>query len=74
MYLGSSSSSIERSINIHIGKEWTVVNRFMYLGSTSSNESDINIRIDKQWSAIDRLTTVRKSDVFDKKKYGFSKL
>ena len=40
--------------------------QFTYLGSNiSSTESDVNICIEKAWTAVDKLTTTRKSSLFD---------
>ena len=46
----------ESDVNIHIGKAWTTIDRFLYLGSSiSSTESDINIHIGKEGTTIDML-------------------
>ena len=49
-------------------KPLELIDHFTYLGSNiSSAKSDINICIGKAWTAIDRLSTIWKSDPFDKK-------
>ena len=46
-----------------------LVDQFIYFGSNISlTESNVNLRIGKTLTAIDSLSTIWKSDLFDKKK------